>query len=472
MTVQLSDVLRDLADDRPAEARLTHDGEAARGAWTRARQVRRRRRVLGAAAAVVVALLMVPVVSSLSGLRAEQPLPGEVPEVAGVPDQLYETPDLVPSALDGAGTPAVLVTVSRLPQRIAGWGADGWGEQTEAPVFVSASVDEYSAFPGPADFVALSRDGRQAAVVRSMGTLIGATLTIVDLVSGQIDVSSYPDWRIEGVLFSPDGTQLAVSAGLRIPGSDSATRGHVYVRFADGTTQDLGESGGAYGWLPDGREVVMSAFGDARKGETVAVSVGEGAAPSTRMIGPALDVWAQEGTSALSPDGLLVAVAGLKGNVADTLSPFQLTVTRVGDGTVVQQVELPAVYHAELVGWRDDSTPVLAVWEPDSAGGFSLVAETGGGPVTLTSGPAEAGSSVASAAQDLLSTVRPAGPPQGIPWYRDWHATTWKVSGWLGMTPSGMRTFLVIVGLILLPVVFVLLNNRRVRRRDPEAYIR
>ena len=45
------------------------------------------------------------------------------------------------------------------------------------------------------------------------------------------------------------------------------------------------------------------------------------------------------------------------------------------------------------------------------------------------------------------------------------------MSGWFGMTPSGMRTFLLVLGLIALPIVLVLLNNRRVKRRDPEAYI-
>ena len=267
MTVQLSDVLRDLADDRPSEAGLTHDAEAARGAWTRARQVRRRRRVLGAAAAVVVALLVVPVVSSLSGLRAEQPLPGEVPEVAGVPDQLYETPDLVPSALDGAGTPAVLATVSRMPQRIAGWGADGWGEQSQAPVFVSATVDEYTAFPGPADFVALSRDGRRAAVVRSMDTSVGTTLTIVDLVSGHDrgrQLSGLEN-RWGGVLAGRD----AAGYQRQVCGCPGATRRREATSTSaapTGPRRTWASQVALYGWLPDGREVVMSAFGDARDG--------------------------------------------------------------------------------------------------------------------------------------------------------------------------------------------------------------
>ena len=115
---------------------------------------------------------------------------------------------------------------------------------------------------------------------------------------------------------------------------------------------------------------------------------------------------------------------------------------------------------------------MVAVWSPDSAGGYAVVAEPEGGPVTLSSGPAEAGSGVAAAAQDLLSTVRAAGPPEAVPWYRDRYAAAWHVSAWFGMTPAGMRTLLLVLGLIALPIVLVLLNNRRVKRRDPEAYIR
>jgi hypothetical protein len=471
MTVQLSEALRELADDRPPGATSTRDADAARGAWRRSRQVRRRRRVAGAAVAVVAALLVVPVVSSLSGLQADPPLPGEVPGVAGVPDRLYEPPDLVPSVTGGPGTPAAVSVVSRLPQRIAGWNADGSGEQGQAAVLVSATSDVYSAFAGVADFVALSRDGRRAAVVSPMATTIGSILTIVDLVSGQAQVTTYPDWTINGVVFSPDGTQLAISAGLRMTGSDSATLGHVYVRFADGTTQDLGESGAAFGWLPDGSEVVMSEVGSLRRDDVTAVSVVAGRTPSSRPFGPYVDVWAQDGASALSPDGRLVAVAGLNGNLANTLSPFTLTVTRLSDAKVIQTVELPAVYNAQFVGWRDATTPVLAVWSPDTADGFVLVAETTDGPVTLSSGPAEAGSQQAAAAQDLLATVRPSGPPVAIPWYRDWYAATWHVSAWFGMTPSGLRTLLLVLGLIAVPIVLVLLNNRRVKRRDPEAYI-
>ena len=165
MTVPLSEALRELADSRPPSARVTQDAEAARGAWARSRRVRRRRRVAGAAAAVVAVLLLVPALTSLSGQRADQPLPGEVPGVVGIPDRLYQTPDLVPSVTGGPGAPAALAFVSREPQRIAGWHGDLEGEQSEAAVLVSASSDVYRGFPAQATFVALSPDGRRAAVV-------------------------------------------------------------------------------------------------------------------------------------------------------------------------------------------------------------------------------------------------------------------------------------------------------------------
>ncbi len=465
MTAQLSDVLRDLADDPPSEDGLSPDVEAARGAWIRSRRVRRRRRVVGAAIAVVAALLVVPVVSSLSGLRADQPLPGGTNDVVGVPDHLYATPELVPSLTEGPGTPAALAMVSRMPQRIAGWGAAGLGEQARAPVFISASVDEYSAFPGSADFVALSRDGRRAAVVTSMDATIGTTVSIVDLVSGETVVKRYPDWNIDAAVFSPDGSDLAMSVGVRMPGSDSATNGHVFVLRDDGAESMVSDTFELYGWMPSGAGVVVAG----PDGLIVADALGVPRGTSSPSLGPLLPTWPAGAVAALSPDGRLLALVGLKGNVSDTLSPYLLTVTRVSDGAVVQEVELPAVYHAEMVGWRDETTPVLAVWAPDSAGGFALVAETAGGPVTLTSGPAEAGSSAVAAAQDLLATVRPAGPPTGVAWFTDARTVVWRVSGWVGMTPTKLAVFLLLLASVALAIVLVVRRDLRDRRRDLAA---
>ncbi len=82
MTVRLSDVLRDLADDRPSDAGLTHDGEAARGAWAKARRVRRRRQVAGALGIAAGVVVVAATAASLPRLNAE-PAPPSGPTVVG-----------------------------------------------------------------------------------------------------------------------------------------------------------------------------------------------------------------------------------------------------------------------------------------------------------------------------------------------------------------------------------------------------
>ena len=467
MTVQVSELLRELADDRPPSAGSTHDGDAARAAWTRSRQVRRRRRAAGAAAVVVGALLIVPLVSSLSGLRAERPVPGEVPGVVGIPDHLYPVPALVDSVREAPGTPAALAFVSRTPQHIAGWHGDGQGAQSRAAILVSATSDDYTGFPAAASFVALSPDGRRAAVVTGdpYGTRSESTLSLVDLVTGSSVDHGWPGTTIESVIFSPDGTQLAMAVGVPMEGSDSARNGHIYVLGGDGSTHDVAETFQLAGWLPGGHEVVVG-LEDSR---LYAVSATGNPGGSATALGPPTE---GPGEGIVSPDGLLVARAGVSSSTQDSTT-YRLSVTRIADGTTVRAVDYADVLAVQVVGWSDDTTPVVGVWSNnDTSEGLLIVEAVGAERVPLSSGPSPGEVGGLAAAQGLLATVRPAGPPAGVPWFTDARSAAWHMSAWFGMTPRGVLILLLVVGLVALPIALVLLNNRRVRRRDPEAYIR
>ena len=422
MTVQLSEALRELADDPPPSSGSRHDADAdaARGAWGRSRVVRRRRRVAGAAAAVVAALLVVPVGSSLSGLRAEQPLPGEVPGVVGIPDRLYASSGLFKSVSKDPVGPAALVVTSNdftVPQVVVAAGSDDYRLLTVPSV-------QYGTDPmvlGSERFVALSRDGRRAAVVQTTqetfgGPMVGS-VSLVSLDTGASSVMTYPGVVLNAAIFSPDGDQLAISGDVVTEQRPDgyASLGHVLVQDADGSVHDLGVAWAALGWLPDG-ELVLTGWSPTGKpvaikdSQTVAVGFTDGVPQAPRVLGPAVDIRGNMGGgSALSPDGRLVAAAGGTSNSSDGSDPFQLVVTRVSDGVVVRTVDWTDLGDVALVGWQDASTPVVAIqqaWASDVADPFTLVAEAASGPEVLTVAAADARPFRLATAQDLLATVR------------------------------------------------------------------
>ncbi|HYN76023.1 MAG TPA: hypothetical protein VEV13_07465, partial [Candidatus Limnocylindria bacterium] len=153
--------------------------------------------------------------------------------------------------------------------------------------------------------------------------------------------------------------------------------------------------------------------------------------------------------------------------------PFRLVVTRIRDGKTVQTVDWAEVGDVRFVGWQDTTTPVVAlqdVWTSDGEDPFQLLAEGQSGPQVLTVASADARPFRVAAAQDLLASVRVAAPPPAIPW-NDLGTALPRLVSALGTTQRVLVGWAVGLGLIALPVVGVLLNNRRVRRRDPEAYI-
>ena len=285
-------------------------------------------------------------------------------------------------------------------------------------------------------------------------------------MSGSSTDYSWPGTTIEAAAFSPDGAQLAMSVGVLLEGSETARNGHVYVLSADGSTHDVAATFLLFGWLPGSREVVVG-LGD--EGRVRAVGAAATADAPSRRLGPFVDAGGQGAVSMVSPDGLLVASALLSSSTQDSQS-YSLRVTRIADGTTVRTVDYPDVYGVQVVGWTDATTPVVGVWAGNGTPGGSLVVVAlGPEPIELSSGPSSGGVSRLAAAQEPPSTVRPAGPPVGLQWFKDARAAAWHVSGWFGMTSSGLRLALILVGLFLAAIAVVLLRDRRLRRRHSEA---
>ena len=470
MTVRLSDVLRDLADDRPSDAGLTHDGEAARGAWAKARRVRRRRQVAGALGIAAGVVVVAATAASLPRLNVEPAPPSGPTVVGGVPDRIYPVDDVLLSVRRAPTGPAALVFTGN--------------DFTVPQVVVAARSDDYRSLEIPSldyahdpvvvsgeRFVALSRDGRWAAIVQttqeSAGGPLDATVSLVAMDTGASSVVDYPGVVLSSAVFSPDGTRLALLGGVVTDQRPDGytTESNVFVQEPDGTVRDLGRANSLLGWTPEG-EVVIS--GPTR---TVAVEVLPDAPTSSRDLGPNVDWLGGGGASALSPDGQLVATVGLVGSTSDGADPFRLVVTRISDGKTVQTVDWAEVGDARFVGWQDTTTPVVALqeaWTSDGEDPFQLVAEASSGPQVLTVASADARPFRVAAAQDLLADVRVAAPPPAIPW-NDLGTALPRLASALGTTQRVLVGGAIVLGLVALSIVGVLLN-RRVRRRDPEVH--
>jgi Tol biopolymer transport system component len=118
---------------------------------------------------------------------------------------------------------------------------------------------------GPGDGFAVHPDGRSIVFARRRGGL--ASLSVIDVVSGEerpFDRPGLPTPLITvgSLAFSPDGTQLAMTAGT----TANTPQGLWVIPWPDGTVRpafagapiDL-QTMQDLGWLPDGRRVVLSA---------------------------------------------------------------------------------------------------------------------------------------------------------------------------------------------------------------------
>ncbi len=160
---------------------------------------------------------------------------------------------------------------------------------TVPQVVVAARSDDYRSLEIPSldyahdpvvvsgeRFVALSRDGRWAAIVQttqeSAGGPLDATVSLVAMDTGASSVVDYPGVVLSSAVFSPDGTRLALLGGVVTDQRPDGytTESNVFVQEPDGTVRDLGRANSLLGWTPEGA-VVLS-----RATRTVAVEVTAG----------------------------------------------------------------------------------------------------------------------------------------------------------------------------------------------------
>ena len=431
MSVDLRSALQSLS----REALPAGDATAAVSASKRAT---RRRALLAVPVAAVVALAVVSLAVAVQGERAVQPADGP----GSLPDRIFPVGSRM-LTLDQAPIGRIAMVYA---QPVVGR-ASSW-------VAVGADADSYrfvAPFSGGGDSpLDVAPDGTAVAVGVTAEQAASCRVDLVAATTGTTRSVTLPNvplgCSIDSLRFSPDGRELVVGA-TRVTARDGSGWSGSAAWFL--VTEKVGV-------VELGHRAFDELVGWDATTPVVAGQRSDNGPPRPSLIRLEVErplsgaTTSYPGTSpwSLSPDGQLIAVLpDPSSTVSHSVEPRRLQVydTTNGQRLRVVRLGLTSGDSAQVVGWRDDTTPVVswrpvvkdALGDPTAADGRIVAYPATGEPVVLTLAARDSQFSFVRLAQEVLRSgeVRSATPPDQA-WYDPrtllpdvWGWTRWPLLG-------------------------------------------
>ena len=350
------------------DARLAHVADCAKGGEKTLTTIRgrgRRRWVVGGLAVAAVAALVA--VGVAQALRPVEVTPASGP--GSLPDQIFPTRQHI-------------LTMEQAPiGRVSMVYEGAWANGGPAWIAVGADTDEYrwvasaSDDPWGDDNLDVAPDGTELVIAGGGDHAGSLGVEVVDTASGDSRWIVLPDDGAGGTIHSlrwnVTGDRVAVQA--EVTNGDDPDRSSFQVRsfVVDVSTGSVDEvpppatwADGLVGWTSDGQLLMGNDIGQGSKRQLVVRSVGPDG--SQEVVGRVpLLIEGDSGVSAwsVSPDArLLAAIPDRTANQKGVTEYRRLVVWRLSDGKELARVPLGrvGVGTAEVVGWKDATTPVIS----------------------------------------------------------------------------------------------------------------
>ena len=194
------------------------------------------------------------------------------------------------------------------------------------------SLGAVSLPPGTAE-VALSSDAAQLAFDRPSGTGAGSAVWKLDLLRGVSSQFTFNPKGGQGLVWSPDGTQLVFSDGSRLYRKASSGAG------SEEPLLETGSIAVSNDWSPDGRYLLYSVVGHNGKWELWLLPDPGGPASSSRKPLPYLQTAFNTRQGQFSPDGRWVVYTSEESGRAEIyVRPFPVSAERAGKWLVSSSV--------------------------------------------------------------------------------------------------------------------------------------